>query len=103
MSLATDQNRQPPTVEHGAPLRLLAPMKIGLKNIKAITQITYSVEEPADYSAIRGYSKYQGIWGSAQTMGSPVALKFIRLGQWIPIRNGADVAVDKGWPLVRRK
>jgi DMSO/TMAO reductase YedYZ molybdopterin-dependent catalytic subunit len=43
MLLATDQNRQPPTVEHGAPLRLPAPMKIGLKNIKAITQITYSV------------------------------------------------------------
>jgi DMSO/TMAO reductase YedYZ molybdopterin-dependent catalytic subunit len=32
-------------VEHGAPLRLLAPVKIGLKNIKAITQISYSVEE----------------------------------------------------------
>ena len=59
--LATQKNRQPLTVEHGAPLRLLAPMKIGLKNIKAITQITYSVEEPADYWAIRGYSKYQGI------------------------------------------
>jgi hypothetical protein len=59
--LATHQNRQPLTVEHGAPLRLLAPMKIGLKNIKAITQITYSVEEPADYWAIRGYSKYEGI------------------------------------------
>jgi DMSO/TMAO reductase YedYZ molybdopterin-dependent catalytic subunit len=59
--LATQQNGQPLTVEHGAPLRLLAPMKIGLKNIKAITQISYSVEEPADYWAIRGYSKYQGI------------------------------------------
>ena len=59
--LATQKNRQPLTVEHGAPVRLLAPMKIGLKNIKAITQITYSVEEPADYWAIRGYSKYQGI------------------------------------------
>jgi DMSO/TMAO reductase YedYZ molybdopterin-dependent catalytic subunit len=48
-------------VEHGAPLRLLAPVKIGLKNIKAITQISYSVEEPADCWTIRGYSKYQGI------------------------------------------
>src|SRR6266478_5081307 len=59
--LATHQNGQPLSVEHGAPLRLIAPMKIGLKNIKAITQITYSVEERADYWAIRGYSKYQGI------------------------------------------
>jgi DMSO/TMAO reductase YedYZ molybdopterin-dependent catalytic subunit len=59
--LATHQNGQLLTVEHGAPLRLLAPMKIGLKNIKAITQISYSIEEPTDYWAIRGYSKYQGI------------------------------------------
>jgi hypothetical protein len=59
--LATHQNGRSLTVEHGAPLRLLAPMKIGLKNIKAITQISYSVEEPSDYWAIRGYSRYQGI------------------------------------------
>jgi DMSO/TMAO reductase YedYZ molybdopterin-dependent catalytic subunit len=59
--LATQQNGQPLTVQHGAPLRLLAPMKIGLKNIKAITQITYSAEEPADYWADRGYSRYEGI------------------------------------------
>src|SRR6266403_3069041 len=43
-------------VEHGAPLRLLAPMKLGLKNIKAITSIAYSVEAPADYWNERGYS-----------------------------------------------
>jgi DMSO/TMAO reductase YedYZ molybdopterin-dependent catalytic subunit len=59
--LATHHNGQPLTVEQGAPLRLLAPMKIGLKNIKAITQIYYTVEEPADYWSIRGNSKYQGI------------------------------------------
>ena len=59
--LATHQNGQPLTVQHGAPLRLLAPMKIGLKNIKAITQITYSAEEPKDYWGDRGYSRYEGI------------------------------------------
>jgi hypothetical protein len=59
--LATHHNGQPLTVEQGAPLRLLAPMKIGLKNIKAITQIYYTVEEPTDYWSIRGNSKYQGI------------------------------------------
>jgi DMSO/TMAO reductase YedYZ molybdopterin-dependent catalytic subunit len=37
--LATHQNSQALTVEHGAPLPLIAPMKIGLKNIKAITGI----------------------------------------------------------------
>jgi DMSO/TMAO reductase YedYZ molybdopterin-dependent catalytic subunit len=36
-------------------------MKIGLKNIKAITQITYSAEEPKDYWGDRGYSRYEGI------------------------------------------
>ena len=59
--LATHLNGKPLTVEHGAPLRLLAPMKLGLKNIKAITRITYTKEEPADYWAKRGYSRYDGI------------------------------------------
>ncbi len=59
--LATHFNGQALTVEHGAPLRLLAPVKLGLKNVKAITQITYSAEEPKDYWAERGYSHYDGI------------------------------------------
>jgi len=59
--LATHLNGKPLTVEHGAPLRLLAPVKLGLKNIKAITRITYTGEEPADYWAKRGYSRYDGI------------------------------------------
>lgn len=33
--LATHLNGKPLTVEHGAPLRLLVPVKLGLKNIKA--------------------------------------------------------------------
>ena len=59
--LATHLSGDPLPVEHGAPLRLLAPMKLGLKNIKAITAITYSAEEPADYWNERGYSKYDGL------------------------------------------
>jgi DMSO/TMAO reductase YedYZ molybdopterin-dependent catalytic subunit len=59
--LATHLNGQPLTVDHGAPLRLLVPVKLGLKNVKAITKITYSVEEPKDYWAERGYSRYDGI------------------------------------------
>ena len=59
--LATHYNGQPLTVEHGAPLRLIAPMKFGLKNIKAITRITYVKDEPKDYWAGRGYSSYDGI------------------------------------------
>jgi len=59
--LATHLNGQPLTVDHGAPLRLLAPVKLGLKNVKAITKITYSSEEPRDYWAQYGYSRYDGI------------------------------------------
>jgi DMSO/TMAO reductase YedYZ molybdopterin-dependent catalytic subunit len=59
--LATHFNGQPLTMDHGAPLRLLVPMKLGLKNVKAVTKITYSVEEPRDYWAERGYSHYDGI------------------------------------------
>jgi Oxidoreductase molybdopterin binding domain len=59
--LATHWNGAALPVEHGAPLRLVAPMKLGLKNIKAITAIAYSREEPADYWAERGYSKYDGL------------------------------------------
>jgi len=59
--LATHLNGQPLTVEHGAPLRLLVPVKLGLKNVKAITRITYVADEPRDYWAERGYSRYDGI------------------------------------------
>ena len=59
--LATHLNEKPLTVEHGAPLRLVAPVKLGLKNIKAITRITYTQDEPPDYWARRGYSRYDGI------------------------------------------
>jgi DMSO/TMAO reductase YedYZ molybdopterin-dependent catalytic subunit len=59
--LATHHNGQALTLEHGAPLRLLVPVKLGLKNVKAITRITYSAEEPRDYWAPYGYSSYDGI------------------------------------------
>jgi DMSO/TMAO reductase YedYZ molybdopterin-dependent catalytic subunit len=59
--LATHFNGRPLTVDHGAPLRLLAPVKLGLKNVKAITKLTYVAEEPRDYWAEREYSHYDGI------------------------------------------
>ncbi len=59
--LATHFNGQPLTVEHGAPLRLLVPVKLGLKNVKAITKLTYTAQEPRDCWAERGYSHYDGI------------------------------------------
>ena len=59
--LATHFNGQLLNVDHGAPLRLLVPVKLGLKNVKAVTRITYVAEEPRDYWAERGYSRYDGI------------------------------------------
>ncbi|MDR3615043.1 MAG: molybdopterin-dependent oxidoreductase [Candidatus Obscuribacterales bacterium] len=59
--LATHHNGALLEVEHGAPLRLMAPMKLGLKNIKAITSIAYTPIEPDDYWNRDGYSYYDGI------------------------------------------
>ena len=59
--LAMHQDGQPLSMAHGAPLRLLAPMKLGLKNIKAITDIAYTATEPPDYWNEQGYSKYDGL------------------------------------------
>jgi DMSO/TMAO reductase YedYZ molybdopterin-dependent catalytic subunit len=59
--LVTHFNGQPLTVDHGAPLRLLVPVKVGLKNVKAITKLSFVAEEPRDHWAERGYSRYDGI------------------------------------------
>ena len=59
--LATQLGGQALPLEHGAPMRLLVPMKLGLKNIKAITDIAYTAAEPPDYWNERGYSKYDGL------------------------------------------
>lgn len=59
--LATHQDGRPLTPAHGAPMRLVAPVKLGLKNIKALTDIIYTADEPSDYWNERGYSKYDGL------------------------------------------
>ena len=59
--LATHFNGHPLTVDQGAPLRLLVPVNLGLKNVKAFTRITYTAEKPKDYWAERGYSYYDGV------------------------------------------
>lgn len=59
--LATHHNGETISFGHGAPLRLVVPMKLGLKNIKHITKIVYTAAQPPDYWAERGYSKYDGL------------------------------------------
>ncbi len=59
--LAYEMNGAPLTQEHGAPLRLVTPLKYGVKNIKRIGTIRYSTRRPADYWAERGYDWYIGL------------------------------------------
>jgi DMSO/TMAO reductase YedYZ molybdopterin-dependent catalytic subunit len=45
---------------HGAPLRLVVPIKYGIKNLKCIGRITFSRGRPPDYWGERGYDEYAG-------------------------------------------
>ncbi len=47
--------------DHGAPLRLVIPVKYGIKNIKRIGKIAYGETEPPDYWRKRGYDFYAGL------------------------------------------
>jgi hypothetical protein len=59
--LCFERNGAPLSPEHGAPLRLVIPVKYGVKNIKRIGTIRYSTLRPADYWAERGYDWYIGL------------------------------------------
>lgn len=59
--LAYEMNGQPLTDRHGAPLRLVMPVKYGIKNIKRIGRIAYTDKRPADYWAEQGYDYYAGL------------------------------------------
>src|SRR5215472_3541652 len=59
--LAWEMNGQPLTEEHGAPLRLVTPVKYGIKNIKRIGSIEFTDSRPDDYWAERGYDWYAGL------------------------------------------
>jgi Oxidoreductase molybdopterin binding domain len=58
--LCYEMNGQPLTPGHGAPLRLVSPVKYGIKNIKRISTIRFLDQRPADYWAERGYDWYAG-------------------------------------------
>jgi DMSO/TMAO reductase YedYZ molybdopterin-dependent catalytic subunit len=60
--LAWEMNGEALEDEHGAPLRLVIPVKYGIKNIKRIGKIEYVPEpRPDDYWAERGYDWYAGL------------------------------------------
>ena len=58
--LAYELNGKPLAVENGAPLRLVIPLKYGIKNIKRIGRIEFTDHRPADYWAEQGYDWYAG-------------------------------------------
>ena len=59
--LAYELNGQPITAPHGAPLRLIIPVKYGVKNLKRIGRMFFSDERPRDFWAERGYDYYVGL------------------------------------------
>jgi DMSO/TMAO reductase YedYZ molybdopterin-dependent catalytic subunit len=59
--LCYEMNGADLTGAHGAPLRLVIPVKYGIKNIKRIGEIAYTNERPQDYWANEGYDWYAGL------------------------------------------
>jgi len=59
--LAYEMNDKPVPMNHGAPLRLIIPVKYGIKNLKRISTITFNNTRPPDYWAEQGYDYYSGL------------------------------------------
>lgn len=59
--LAYEMNGMPLDLPNGAPLRLIIPIKYGIKSLKRIGKIIFSDERPRDYWAERGYDWYSGL------------------------------------------
>jgi len=53
--LAYEMNGKPLGVESGAPLRLIVPVKYGIKSLKRVGKIYFSERRPRDYWAEDGY------------------------------------------------
>jgi DMSO/TMAO reductase YedYZ molybdopterin-dependent catalytic subunit len=58
--LCYEMNGEALTPGHGAPLRLVVPVKYGIKSIKHIGTVRFTKDRPADYWAERGYDWYAG-------------------------------------------
>jgi DMSO/TMAO reductase YedYZ molybdopterin-dependent catalytic subunit len=59
--LAYEMNAKPLMPKHGEPLRLITPVKYGIKNLKRIGSITFNDQRPPDYWAEQGYDYYSGL------------------------------------------
>ena len=59
--LCYELNGAPLPMEHGAPLRMIIPVKYGIKSLKRIGSIYFDNERPPDYWFERGYDYYSGL------------------------------------------
>ncbi len=58
--LSYEMNGEPLSLANGAPLRLIIPIKYGIKSLKRIGKIIFSDQRPRDYWAENGYDWYSG-------------------------------------------
>ena len=58
--LCYEMNGQPLPLNQGAPLRLIIPVKYGIKHLKRVDMIYFSETRPPDYWALRGYDYFAG-------------------------------------------
>ncbi len=59
--LCYEMNGKPLPANQGYPLRLIIPVKYGIKHLKRIGTIFFSNEKPRDYWYERGYDYYSGL------------------------------------------
>ncbi|MGH7525996.1 MAG: molybdopterin-dependent oxidoreductase [Gemmatimonadales bacterium] len=59
--LAYGFNDRPLGVDHGAPLRLYSPIKLGYKLTKYLTAVTFTRERPGGYWEDQGYPWFAGV------------------------------------------
>jgi DMSO/TMAO reductase YedYZ molybdopterin-dependent catalytic subunit len=59
--LCYEMNKAPLPLTQGYPLRLIIPVKYGVKHIKRIGEINFSNERPPDYWYLKGYDYYTGL------------------------------------------
>ena len=54
-------NGVPLPENHGGPLRIVIPVKYGIKNIKWLATVQFLETKPTDYWTDRGYDWYAGL------------------------------------------
>ncbi len=59
--LCYEVNGKPLPIADGAPLRLIIPVKYGVKHLKRLSSMYFSNESPRDYWYERGYDYYCGL------------------------------------------